>query len=192
MLSEYKFKSVGENVTIYPLAKIVGAENVEIGSNVIIDDYVFIVATRPVFIGNYVHVASFTSITGGGECYLEDFCGLSSGIRVVTGSDDFLGLGLTNPTIPSEFRAVKRSYVEIKAHAIIGANSVILPGVTVGVGAAVGAGSVVRKSLDPWNIYAGNDARLIGERRRDRILRYEQELYLRYGTPPRCFRDLRP
>ncbi len=189
-MSEYNFKSVGENCTIYPLAKIVGAENIELGSNVIIDDFVFIVATGPVYIGNYVHIASFVSITGGGACCLEDFSGLSSGVRVITGSDDFLGRALTNPTVPDEFRRVNRSSVVIKAHAIVGANSVILPGVTIGVGAAVGAASVVRKDLEEWGVYTGIPAQRIRARRRDRIEQYEQQLFQTYGRPPRSFRDM--
>ena len=189
-VGEYNFKSVGDNTTIYPLAKIVGAENIEIGSNVIIDDFVFIVASGPLYIGNYVHIASFTSITGGGECCLEDFSGLSSGVRVITGSDDFLGRSLTNPTVPDEFRSVNRSRVIIKAHAIIGANSVIFPGVTVGVGAAVGAASVVRKDLQSWGVYTGTPAKRIRPRRQDRIEKYEQKLYEAYGRPPRSFRNI--
>ena len=191
-MTEYNFKSVGDNTTVYPLAKIVGAENIEIGSNVIIDDFVFIVATGPLYIGNYVHIASFTSITGGGACCLEDFSGLSSGVRVLTGSDDFLGGSLTNPTAPEEFRSVNRSQVVIKAHAIIGANTVILPGVTVGVGAAVGAASVVRKDLQPWGVYMGTPAKRIRGRRQDRIEQYEQQLFARNGRPPRIFRNILP
>ena len=189
-MTEYNFKSVGDNTTVYPLAKIVGAENIEIGSNVIIDDFVFIAARGPLYIGNYVHIASFTSITGGGACCLEDFSGLSSGVRVLTGSDDFLGGSLTNPTVPEEFRSVTRSQVVIKAHAIIGANTVILPGVTVGVGAAVGAASVVRKDLQPWAVYTGTPAKRIRGRRQDRIEQYEQQLFARYGRPARIFRDI--
>jgi maltose O-acetyltransferase len=53
----------------------------------------------------------------------------------------------------------------------IGYRAVILPGVTVGDGAVVGAGSVVTKNVLPYTIVAGNPARKIGERARD--LRYQ-------------------
>lgn len=46
----------------------------------------------------------------------------------------------------------------------IGGRSVILPGVTVGRGAVVGAGSVVTKDVSPWTIVAGNPAKLIKQR----------------------------
>lgn len=191
-MSSYAFKSVGSDVTIYPQAKIVGAENIEIGSHVIIDDFAFIVATGPTFIGNYVHIASFVSITGGGECWIEDFAGIAAGARLVTGSDDFLGKGLTNPTVPGEFRAVSRSFVNVGAHVLIGTNSVVLPGVSIGEGAAIGACSLVRKNIEPWSVYAGVPAKRMLARRSDIILRYEQELYARYGRPARLFRRSAP
>lgn len=189
-MSHYAFKAIGDNVRIYPLAKIVGAQNIEIGSNVIIDDFVLIIASGQTQIGNHVHIASFSSITGGGECCLEDFSGLASGVRIVTGSENFDGQGLTNPTIPQPFRAVTRSKVVVKAHAIVGANTVILPGVTIGTGAAVGACSLVHRDLDPWTVYFGVPARRLKSRRADTILDYERKLIETLGPFRKTYRDL--
>jgi acetyltransferase-like isoleucine patch superfamily enzyme len=46
----------------------------------------------------------------------------------------------------------------------IGANCIILPGITVGEGAVIGAGSVVTKSVPPWTIVAGVPARIVRKR----------------------------
>ena len=43
----------------------------------------------------------------------------------------------------------------------ISANSIILPGVTIGENAVVGAGSIVTKDIPPQTVYAGNPAKLI-------------------------------
>lgn len=43
----------------------------------------------------------------------------------------------------------------------LGGNSIILPGVTVGEGSTVGAGSVVTKDVPPYTVVAGNPARII-------------------------------
>ncbi len=48
----------------------------------------------------------------------------------------------------------------------IGLRSIVLPGVTIGKGAVVGAGSVVTKDVPPYRVVAGNPAKLIGKRRR--------------------------
>jgi len=55
--------------------------------------------------------------------------------------------------------------VRICAWADIGVNAVVLPGVTIGRGAIVGAGSVVTADVEPFSIVAGVPARLV--RRRD-------------------------
>jgi galactoside O-acetyltransferase len=107
---------------------------------------------------------------------MEDFSGLSAGCRIITGSDDFSGRAMTNPTIPPEFTNVERHAVAIRRHAILGTNVIVFPGVIIGEGAAVGAGAVVRKSLDPWTIYVGAECRRLKQRERERILYFEKRL----------------
>ncbi len=157
-----------KNIIIYETAKIINPENVEFGNYVIIDDFVLIYAKKKIRIGNYVHIAGFSSITGDGELRIGDFVALSWGTRVFLSSDDFKDGGFGNSTISGEFRNIKRGNVIIEDFAIIGANSVILPGVKIGEGAAVGACSVVTKSLDPWGVYIGN--KKIGERNRKKVM----------------------
>ena len=102
-----------------------------------------------------------------------------------TGNEDYAGGSLTNPTVPHPYRLPVRSFVHIQKHVIVGANSVILPGVTIGQGAAVGANSLVAKDCDPWTIYAGSPAKPINRRPRERILELETQLrtqlYDRHG-----------
>jgi acetyltransferase-like isoleucine patch superfamily enzyme len=183
------FMECGENVVVYGGAKILSPETITVGSNVIIDDFVFIGAHRRMVVGNHVHIASHVSITGGGRCLICDFAGISSGTRILTGTDSFLGDALTGPTIPAPFRKVNRSEVVIGAHVIIGANAVVLPGVVIGEGAAIGAGSIVTKDLEPWGIYVGQPARRVRERPKEIMLQMERSLYEQYGAPRRRFRD---
>jgi acetyltransferase-like isoleucine patch superfamily enzyme len=171
-----RFANVGQDVMIWPLAKIVSPEAISIGDSVIIDDFVFLMGGTKVIIGSFVHIASFTSITGGGEFVMEDFSGLSGGVRVYTGNEDYSGGSLTNPAVPHPYRIPIRSFVHIKKHAIVGANTVILPGVTIGEGAAVGANSLVTKDCEPWMIYAGSPAKPLRVRPRGRILELEAQL----------------
>ena len=166
---------------IYDQAKIINEQNLTIGDYSQIDDFVFLNAGEKTTIGKFVHIASFCSVIGGGEFVMEDFSGLSAGCRIITGSDDFLGGGLTNPTVPSIYTNVKTSKIHIGKHVIIGTNVTILPGVTIGEGAAVGAGVVVRKNLEPWTVYVGVDCKAVKKRPSDKIFQLEKELLAELG-----------
>lgn len=182
------YKEQGRQVTIHGRAQILTPERVVLGSHVIVDDFVFFGSHRELIIGNFVHIACHASITGGGECLVADFAGISSGARILTGTDDFDGEALTGPTVPAEFRKVDRGSIIIESHAVIGANAVILPNICIGEGAAVGAGAVVTRDLEPWGIYAGVPARLIRPRRKDIIDAAEAKLYRQFGTPEKSYR----
>jgi len=145
-----------DGVKTFEFTKIIGHENIKFGKNVLIDDFTLIYATAPMKIGDHVHISSFASITGGAELTIGDFVAISQGCRILTGSDDFVDWGFGNSTIDEKYRNTKRKPVNIGKFCIIGANSVILPGVTIGEGSSVGAGSVVTKDLDPWGVYIGN------------------------------------
>lgn len=157
------------NVKTFEFTKIIGIENIEFGKYIIIDDFAFIYARKRVKIGDYVHIGGFSSITGSEECIIENFATLSWGVRIFTSTDDFKFHGFGNSTISSTFRNIKEAPVLIKKFAIIGSNSVVLPGVEIGEGVSVGACSVVTKNLEPWGIYIGN--KKIGERDKDGILK---------------------
>ncbi len=58
--------------------------------------------------------------------------------------------------------------IDIGADAFVGACAIVLPGITIGEGAVVGAGSVVTKDVEPWTIVAGNPAKPIGVREHPR------------------------
>jgi len=170
------FAKVGQDVTIWPLAKIVSPEIISIGDSVIIDDLVFLMGGTKTVIGSFAHIASFTSITGGGEFIMDDFTTLSSGVRVFTGNEDYSGGCLTGSGVPFPYRLPIRSFVHIKKHAIVGAEAVILPGVTIGEGTVIGANSLVRRDCEPWTVYVGSPARAIKSRPKERILELEAQL----------------
>ncbi len=170
---------IPSNAKVYPWAKIVGnMECFQLGALAQIDDFVFINIGQKCVIGRNVHIASFSSIIGGGECIIKDFAGLSAGCRLVTGSDDFTGGYMTNPTVPSIYTNVKCGSIAIGRHAILGTNVIVFPNVCIGEGAAVGAGCIVREDLEPWTVYAGTNTRRVTSRDRNAILSREKE-YLR-------------
>jgi acetyltransferase-like isoleucine patch superfamily enzyme len=166
----------GDDVTIYDWVRIVGADQITIGDHVIVDDFVFLQGGTRLSIGSYVHIASYASITGGGEGVLEDFVGIAAGARIFTGTDVPDGTGLAGPTIPSEFRHVKRGRTVLEEHVFVGANAVVLPGVTIGQGAVIGALSFVAHDVEPWTVNVGTPARPIKKRPAERMLELAEQL----------------
>jgi dTDP-4-amino-4,6-dideoxy-D-glucose acyltransferase len=166
-LKELGFKSLGENVLISDKASIYGAGNIEIGSNVRIDDFCILSAGKEgISIGNYVHIACYAHLIGAGRIILEDHSQVSGKVSVYSSSDDFSGNYLVGPTVPVEFTNVKSATVHLKKYVILGCNAVVLPGVTIGEGTAVGALSLVSKDLEPYKLYGGSPIRIIRERNR--------------------------
>jgi acetyltransferase-like isoleucine patch superfamily enzyme len=161
------FKCIGKNVLVSDKASIYNASKIELGSYIRIDDFCVLSAGEGgISLGNHVHIACFSSLIGKGNIRLDDFSNISSRVSIYSSSDDYSGKKMTNPTIPDGFKNVDDRPVSIGRHAIIGSGSVILPGVKIGEGCAVGALSLIKKDCDPFGIYAGIHARRIAERQR--------------------------
>lgn len=162
-LIELGLKSVGKDVKISKNCSLYGASSIEVGDYSRIDD--FCVLSGNIRIGRNVHLAVQTIlISGEYRIEIEDFSGISFGGILFASSDDFSGEYLTNPTIPKEFGNVKGGDIKVEKHAIIGARSTVFPNVVIGEGSAIGAHSLVVRSVEPWGIYVGSPARLVSKR----------------------------
>ena len=170
-------------VVIDAWARIIRPELVSLGNHVRIDAGVLISGGHPVVIGDHVHLAAGAKIfASGGTIELESFANLSVDVKVFSASDDYTSGSLTNPTVPDQYKNVTRAPVTIRRHAIIGAGSVVLPGVTLGIGSAVGALSLVREDVADGTVVAGVPATPIGRRDVERLV--ELEALLREGRKP--------
>lgn len=166
-LTALGFAACGEDVRISTKASFHNAGNIRIGSHVRIDDFCVLSAGRGgIVIGNFIHVGVFSSLIGAGTITLHDFCNLSARTSIYSSNDDYSGARMTNPTVPPQFTGVTHAPVTIGRHAIVGAGSVLLPGVLLEEGAAVGALSLVKQKCRAFGIYAGSPARRIGTRKR--------------------------
>ena len=156
---------VGENVRISEHATIVGLRNLHLGSNIRIDSHVVVLSGRgPLKVGNNVHIEPGSSLVAHNGITIGDFCTISHGVRLFTASADYSGQYFTN-TFPDEsFQNAMRGPIAIEDHVSVGGNSVVMPQVTIGEGAAIGALSFVRESIKGWGIYGGNPLRFIRDR----------------------------
>jgi len=126
---------IGAQAHIYASAHLYMPWNVEIGDWAAVGEDVLIYSLGKVRIGDHVTV--------------------SYRAHVCAGSHD-----LEDPTLP-----LLKPPVCIAEGAWIGTEAFIGPGVTVGQGAVVGARSVVVKDIQPFDIVAGNPARVLRQRR---------------------------
>lgn len=164
----------GENVRISKKTSIYNPGRISIGNNVRIDDFCVLSAGEGgIYIGDYIHIAVFCSLIGAGKITLADFSNISSRVSLYSSNDDYSGEHMTNPTVPSQLTGVEHADVFIGKHVIVGSGSVILPGVVLEEGVAIGALSLVSKTCSAFGIYIGN--RRIGERKR-RLLELETQL----------------
>jgi acetyltransferase-like isoleucine patch superfamily enzyme len=170
------FASVGDRVAIDPTARVIGAERVSLGSNVRIDAFVVLSAGEGgIAIGDYVHIGAHGFLAGSARIQIEDFVAISGRVSIYTSSDVYSGEGMAGPTLPSEVRQVTNAPVTVRKHCVIGAGTVVLPGVTLAEGVAVGAMSLVKDDVGPFEMVAGIPARRIGTRART-VLELERRL----------------
>ena len=175
-MREMGFQTFGHELMLSDKASYYNCKNIRLGNRVRIDDFCVLSAgTGGIDIGSYIHVAVYTSLIGAGNIKLGDYCNLSSRVSIYSSSDDYSGAAMTNPMVPAEFTNVHHADVDVGCHVIIGSGSVVLPGVVIGEGAAIGALSLVKRSCDSFGIYAGVPARCTGQRKRD-LLEVEQRL----------------
>lgn len=93
------------------------------------------------------------------DLVLEEYVGWGPGAKVL--GSMHTGWPIDVPIVQTDLEIKP---VRIEAWADVGTNAVVLPGVTVGRGAMVGAGAVVTKNVPPFSIVAGVPARVMGSR----------------------------
>lgn len=164
-LKKIGFRKYGTNVKVSRFAQIYGAENMELGDNVRIDDFCRL--SGKIVIGSYVHIAAYTALYGSKSgITFEDYSTVSVRTTVWACSDDYSGESMTNPTVPDDLKNVINAPVKIGKYVVIGTGCVILPGVEVAEGTSVGAMSLIKNSTEPWSICVGIPAKKIKERSR--------------------------
>ena len=112
------------------------------------------------------------------RCYLDGRGGIEIGNNVSISPEVYI-MSATH-LVNDPLFAGAQFKVKIEDYTWIGARAIILPNVTLGVGCVVGAGAVVTKSVPPYQIVAGNPARIIGER--SRSLRYNLSYFPLFDT----------
>jgi acetyltransferase-like isoleucine patch superfamily enzyme len=132
-------------------------ETFEIGDGVFIGEQAFIQGRTGgrCVIGNYAWIGP-QSYLDARDLEIDEYVGWGPGARAL--GSQHTGRPADVPIIQTDLEIQP---TRIGAWADIGVNAVILPGVTVGKGAIVGAGAVVTRDVDPFSIVAGVPAKFL-------------------------------
>lgn len=136
VLYKILLKKMGRKVLIRSGVRIDYPENIEIDDFSGVNDYCFIEGGVSVKIGKWVRLGPHVSILTMNHVY-------------------------QSRKIPIKQQGLEKKPVVIDDDVWIGINSVILPGVTIGKGAVVAAGSIVTKDVEPYSIVGGIPAKHI-------------------------------
>lgn len=126
---------IGRGVRIYPTVRIFLPRLLTVGDEATIGDDVRLYNLGPMHIGAEATVSQGAHLCGG-----------------------------THDDRDPAFRLIRAS-IRIETAAWVCADAFVGPGVTVGEGAVVGARAVATRSVEPWQVVAGNPARFIRPRR---------------------------
>jgi len=153
-------KKCGHDISVASFVTFTHPETLEIGDGVFIGQYSMIQGRhdgycwigKKVWIGPYAYFDARALI-------IEDNVGVGPGTKI---------LGSTHTGIPGDIPVIQTDLVirpvRICQGSDIGINAVILPGITIGEGAIVGAGAVVTKDVKPKTVVAGVPAKVLKKR----------------------------
>jgi acetyltransferase-like isoleucine patch superfamily enzyme len=154
----------GPNLRVGKHVELVGAQNIRVGRDVSFHGNTYVNAAGArgsLRVGDRTHVDQFCVLYGQGGLSIGSGCAIASGVIVYTQSNQ---IG-DDPEAAIIDQPVRYAPVRIGDDVWIGARTVILPGVSVGDHAVIGAGAVVRDDVPAWAVVAGVPARVIRDRR---------------------------
>ena len=134
--------TIGKSSNIHPTVTLRHAERITVGSNCLINHNSVLQAGKSkaeIIIGDYVHSGPGVMIFAYNHCF--------------------------EAGTPSILQGYTEEDITIGSDVWIGAGSILLAGSIVEDGVVIGAGSLVRGTLEKNTIYAGNPLKKIGKRR---------------------------
>lgn len=156
-LNLYYFGSLSKRVIFGSNVNLEG--RVKLSESIVLDDNVEVrnLTKEILIIESNVSINRNTVIRG--KVHIGSDCAIAPNCMIIGTNHRFTDIDVN---IKEQGNTTKG--VEIKSNVWIGANSVVLDGVTIGTGCVIGAGSVVTKDIPPYSIAVGNPCRVIKTR----------------------------
>lgn len=172
-----------ENVYISPFSEIKGVKKISLGKGVVLEKYSRLYANgenASIEIGDYTTIYPYVLLkANGGKIKIGNCCSINDyavmyGLGGVSIGDD-VHISAHTVIIASEHnyenlgtplfsKEMKGKGITIEKSVWIGANAVILDGVTIGTGSVIGAGAVVTENIPAYSIAVGVPAQVIKKR----------------------------
>ena len=158
VLNMYYFGTLSKKIAFGRNVNIEG--RVKMASKIVLDDNVEVrnLTKEMLVIEERVSVNRNTVIRG--KVYIGKDCAIAPNCMIIGGNHKF-----DDKNINIKEQGSSNKGITIQSNVWIGANSVILDGVTIGSGSVIGAGSVVTKSIPEMSIAVGNPCKVIRERK---------------------------
>jgi acetyltransferase-like isoleucine patch superfamily enzyme len=162
--SSEQFRKMGHNVIFENGVMVFHPDTIEIGNNVYIGHQTILKGyfKGEFIIGDGTWIGQQCFFHSAGNIYIGKNVGIGPGVKIITSVHDEEGIDMPILHSRLEFKEVI-----IEDDADIGTGSIILPGVTIGKGALVGAGAVVTSDVAPYDVVAGVPARKLRSRLSD-------------------------
>lgn len=156
------FKGLGENVIIEEQVLVFHPENITLGSNVYVGHSTILKGyfKNEMRIGDHTWIGQGSFLHSGGGILIGKAVGIGPMVKILT---SFHKEG--SPDQPVMANEIEFAPVVIEDGCDIGTGSIILPGVHIGEGVIVGAGSVVTRDIPPFSVVSGSPARVTRKRK---------------------------
>jgi acetyltransferase-like isoleucine patch superfamily enzyme len=157
-----QFASIGENVVIEPGVLVFHPESIALGSNIYIGHNAILKGyfKNALTIGENTWIGQNCFLHSAGNIRIGRNVGIAPHVKILTSRHKEQGIDLAILFSDLEF-----AEVNIEDDCDIGIGSTILPGVSIGRGVQIGAGSVVTKSIPEFSVAFGVPAQVVRSRR---------------------------
>lgn len=152
------FAACGADCVFEPGVMVFHPEHIRLGDNVYVGHQTILKGYYKgvMVIGDGTWIGQQCFFHAAGDLRIGARVGIGPGVRIITSAHEEAGRQLPILHAPVRFAAVV-----IEDDADIGVSSTVLPGVTIGRGAQVGAGAVVTEDVPAYAVVAGVPARVL-------------------------------